>query len=57
MAFYKTCPYCGDNLDPGEKCTCGNKRPYIRQCKKLYKRPSGFVWVTKLDGQIVLEKE
>ncbi len=22
MAFYKTCPLCGVNLDPGEKCDC-----------------------------------
>lgn len=22
MGFYKTCPHCGDNLDPGEKCDC-----------------------------------
>lgn len=20
--FYNTCPKCGANLDPGEKCTC-----------------------------------
>ena len=22
MAMYVTCPYCGDNLDPGEQCAC-----------------------------------
>lgn len=22
MAYYDTCPYCGANLDPGEKCDC-----------------------------------
>lgn len=22
MAFYKKCPNCGANLDPGEKCDC-----------------------------------
>lgn len=22
MAFYHTCPLCGSNLDPGEKCDC-----------------------------------
>ena len=21
-AYYETCPYCGANLDPGEKCDC-----------------------------------
>lgn len=20
--FYRECPYCGGNLDPGEKCDC-----------------------------------
>ena len=25
MAYYKTCPYCGDNNDPGERCSCQNK--------------------------------
>ena len=24
MAYYWTCPECGANLDPGEKCTCEN---------------------------------
>lgn len=22
MAFYRTCPLCGGNLDPGERCDC-----------------------------------
>lgn len=22
MAYYHTCPDCGANLDPGEKCDC-----------------------------------
>ena len=22
---YKECPYCGSNLDPGEKCDCGKE--------------------------------
>ena len=25
MAMYVTCPYCGDNLDPGEQCSCRDK--------------------------------
>lgn len=23
---YRTCPECGSNLDPGERCTCSEKR-------------------------------
>lgn len=22
MAFFRTCPRCGANLDPGERCDC-----------------------------------
>ncbi len=22
MSYYKTCPYCGAHLDPGEVCDC-----------------------------------
>lgn len=22
--YYHTCPYCGANLDPGERCECGD---------------------------------
>ena len=22
MAYYKTCPWCGASLDPGERCSC-----------------------------------
>lgn len=25
MAYYKTCPECGANLDPGEICDCDKK--------------------------------
>lgn len=26
MAYYKTCPICGANLDPGESCDCQDKK-------------------------------
>lgn len=29
MAYYRTCPRCGANLDPGEKCDCGRKKERI----------------------------
>lgn len=25
MAYYRTCPKCGANLDPDEKCDCGEE--------------------------------
>ena len=24
--FYKECPHCGANLDPGEKCDCAERK-------------------------------
>lgn len=30
--FYRQCPFCGANLDPGENCDCGRKEaPAERQ--------------------------
>lgn len=26
MAYYNTCPKCGSNLDPGEKCDCEREK-------------------------------
>ncbi len=25
MSYYRTCPYCGAHLDPGETCDCKEK--------------------------------
>ena len=27
MAFYRVCPMCGANLDPGEICDCQEEKP------------------------------
>lgn len=26
MSYYRTCPNCGANLDPGEHCDCQDKK-------------------------------
>lgn len=26
MPYYQTCPVCGANLDPGERCDCQNEQ-------------------------------
>lgn len=26
MNYYRTCSYCGANLDPGERCDCRDER-------------------------------
>ena len=36
MTYYYTCPNCGANLDPGERCDCEkeqdeNERPYFNE--------------------------
>ncbi len=31
MAFYRVCPSCGANLDPGEKCDCEKVRKEKRE--------------------------
>ena len=26
MKYYRSCPYCGANLDPGERCDCRDEK-------------------------------
>lgn len=28
--YYRTCPFCGCNLDPGERCDCGDERKEVK---------------------------
>lgn len=35
MSFYKVCPYCGANLDPGEKCDCQDKEEPVKRSFKI----------------------
>jgi len=30
MSYYRKCPYCGANNDPGESCVCGGLISVIR---------------------------
>lgn len=43
MAFYKTCPICGCNLDPGEKCACEAEREHRQKVldKNIKMGPGG----------------
>jgi hypothetical protein len=41
-SYYHTCPDCGANLDPGEKCDCQNNQTndilnITEEAKQLYK--------------------
>lgn len=31
MSIYRTCPQCGANLDPGERCDCKEKSAVRRE--------------------------
>lgn len=59
--MYYTCQYCGDNLDPGEKCECQKAavptRHWIRshgQYKYITRQYnlSKLTFITKLDGKV-----
>lgn len=47
MAFYKTCPDCGANLDPGELCDCQKE-------KDLEKKKMQSMFAVGNDGQMQL---
>ena len=34
MSYFTTCPDCGANLDPGEKCDCQQAVKKIKKKKK-----------------------
>ncbi len=36
MAYYNTCPNCGSNLDPGEKCDCENEKAKEQEKKREF---------------------
>lgn len=33
MSFYKICPVCGANLDPGERCSCHDEEIIMQEKK------------------------
>lgn len=38
MAYFNTCPKCGCNLDPGEKCDCENEKQKLDDFMEQYMR-------------------
>lgn len=53
MAYYRKCPYCGDNLDPGEICEC-RERELERQ-RQLRKRQAEATRLAEREGMWVQE--
>ena len=47
--YYNECPFCGCNLDPGERCEC-------RDEKEKKKRKVEDLLTISSDGQIVLKE-
>ena len=39
MSYYHTCPHCGANLDPGEKCDCNEDDKEDKNGSTHYVRP------------------
>ena len=62
--MYHTCPYCGDNLDPGEKCECTKTavpaRIRIENSHRQYHYItrkydlSKVTFLTKLNGEVIV---
>lgn len=42
MPYYITCPYCGFNLDPGEKCECQKVKESEIKIRVSSKRDSRY---------------
>lgn len=51
--YYNECPYCGDTLDPGEKCECQDTKPE-REYKPIapMRFHKGLTFETQLNGKI-----
>ena len=54
MAYFYSCPKCGCNLDPGEKCDCEREAHYYeRKKKKLEELLSKNTNTDEKTGQMV----
>ena len=42
MAQYRTCPWCGDHLDHGERCECMDRRPEAVETARAAKPVRGY---------------
>lgn len=52
MAYYNTCPKCGCNLDPGEKCDCEGEKEKRQEffSRNLKTEPGGGQLSFVFDG-------
>ena len=54
--YYSTCPICGANLDPGEKCTCTAERKGSDTMNENIDRAGYIDAITKLLEKADLRK-
>ena len=54
--YYSTCPICGANLDPGEKCTCTAEQKGGDFVNEITDRSSYVEAIVKLLGKADLRK-
>ena len=52
--FYKECPQCGANLDPGETCDCGKRK---EACSEATEQTSSALNATKPYPYYTTDKE
>lgn len=50
MSYFRTCPHCQDNLDPGEKCDCQRVENKTKEEEKSKKRKKP-VYIVVSHGQ------
>lgn len=47
MSYFRTCPLCGSNLDPGERCECEKEREASkREQREEERKRNGRVAIT-----------
>ena len=34
--YYRTCPECGSNLDPGEQCDCNEEKEFRKKSQSVF---------------------
>jgi len=55
--YFVTCPYCGSNLDPGERCDCNEGRNHHEQIQDLQSEGQRFRSEEEVQKFIDEEKE
>lgn len=57
MPYFRTCPHCGSNLDPGEKCDCQREKAKAEPIKRKPQRRAAATIKTRAstDRPLVLE--